>query len=160
MPVIEAFGTSVERISGESVKNSSAPERSWLSMSVSPPSWLFGNTWMSTLPPVSLRIASIASIVRIFSGCVIGELLAYLSEKSAALTRVTLSSAGAATPAPSDSFNAVRREIGFIDGPPERRVSGARLWIGMEQPPDGGPFRGGHFHSLPPLSRRKRRLRR
>src|SRR4051794_24362244 len=36
-----AGGTSVERVRPESVKNSMAPDRSWLSMSVSEPSWLF-----------------------------------------------------------------------------------------------------------------------
>ena len=50
MPLSEAFGTSVDRISGESVKNSTPPERTWLSMSVSEPSWLFGKIWMTTRP--------------------------------------------------------------------------------------------------------------
>ncbi len=37
MPLIEAAGTSVERIRPESVKSSTAPERTWLSVSVSDP---------------------------------------------------------------------------------------------------------------------------
>src|SRR3954447_3443591 len=114
MPVIEAFGTRVERIKGERVKNSIAPERSWLSMSVSPPSWLFGKTWMSTLPPLSLRIASMASTVRIVSGCVTGELLAYFRLKSAAPTRVTRNMAGAATAKPAVTFRTLRRETKLI----------------------------------------------
>lgn len=77
-PLIEATGTRVERIRPERVKNSSAPERSWLSMSVSEPSWLLGNTWISTLPPVFSLIRVAASVVRMVSGCVTGELLAYL----------------------------------------------------------------------------------
>ena len=44
MPLIEAKGTSVERISPEMNIISSAPERIWLSMSVSEPNWLAGNT--------------------------------------------------------------------------------------------------------------------
>ena len=127
MPVIEAPGTSVDRISGDSVKNSIAPERSWLSMSVSPPSWLFGNTWMSTLPPVSLRIASMASTVRIVSGCVTGELLAYFRLKSAARTCVTRNTAGAATAKPAVARKTSRRESFCM-----RRVLLARLPAGLD----------------------------
>src|SRR6516164_9517597 len=47
MPLMEAAGTSVERIRPESVKNSTPPERSWLSVSVSEPSWLLGKIWIS-----------------------------------------------------------------------------------------------------------------
>ena len=78
MPLIEALGTSVDRISGDSVKNSTPPERTWLSMSVSAPSWLLGNIWMATRPPVSSRILSTASCARTFIGCASGRLLAYL----------------------------------------------------------------------------------
>jgi hypothetical protein len=38
MPLIDAAGTSVARIYPESVKNSTPPERIWLSISVSEPS--------------------------------------------------------------------------------------------------------------------------
>lgn len=78
MPLMEALGTSVERISGERVKNSMAPERSWLSMSVSPPSWLEGKILISTLPLVSALILAAISCARTFMGCVTGRLLAYL----------------------------------------------------------------------------------
>ena len=78
MPLIEAAGTSVDRIRPDRVKNSTPPERSWLSMSVSEPSWLFGKIWISTRPLVSALIASAASLARTFSGCVAGRLLAYL----------------------------------------------------------------------------------
>src|SRR5947207_5462089 len=53
-------------------------------MSVSEPSWLLGNTWISTRPLVCCLMRSIASMVRTVSGCVTGELLAYLSWNSAA----------------------------------------------------------------------------
>jgi hypothetical protein len=75
---MEAAGTRVERISPESVKNSIPPERSWLSMSVSEPSWFEGKIWISTRPPVSALIASAISRARVFMGCVSGRLLAYL----------------------------------------------------------------------------------
>ena len=47
-------------------------------MSVSEPSWLFGNTWISTLPAVFSLMRAAASVVRMLSGWVTGELLAYL----------------------------------------------------------------------------------
>ena len=78
MPESEALATSVDRISGESVKNSTPPERTWLSMSVSEPSWLFGKIWMSTRPLVSSLILATASLARAFIGCATGRLLAYL----------------------------------------------------------------------------------
>ncbi len=78
MPLIEALATSVDRMSGDSVKNSTPPDRTWLSMSVSAPSWLFGNIWIATRPSVSSRILSMASCARTFIGCEIGRLLAYL----------------------------------------------------------------------------------
>ncbi|MNL60985.1 hypothetical protein D3C87_1848500 [compost metagenome] len=78
MPESEALATRVERISGESVKNSTPPERTWLSMSVSEPSWLFGKIWMSTRPLVSSLILATASLARTFIGCATGRLLAYL----------------------------------------------------------------------------------
>ena len=78
MPLIEAAGTSVARISPDSVKNSTPPERIWLSMSVSEPSWLFGKICRSNLPLVSALIAAAISLARTLSGCVSGRLLAYL----------------------------------------------------------------------------------
>ena len=61
MPLIEAAGTSVARIRPDSVKNSTPPERIWLSMSVSEPSWLFGKTCRSNRPLVSVLIAAAIS---------------------------------------------------------------------------------------------------
>ena len=78
MPLIEAAGTSVDRIRPDSVKNSTPPERSWLSMSVSEPSWLFGNIWMSKRPLVSALIAAAISRARATNGCDSGRLLANL----------------------------------------------------------------------------------
>ena len=78
MPLIEAAGTSVDRIRPDSVKKSTPPERSWLSMSVSAPSWLFGKICMSKRPLVSVLIAAAISLARTFIGCVTGRLLAYL----------------------------------------------------------------------------------
>ena len=75
---MEAAGTSVERIRPDSVKNSTAPERTWLSVSVSEPSWLDGKMLISTRPFVSDLIASAISRARIFIGCMTGRLLAYL----------------------------------------------------------------------------------
>ena len=78
MPLTAACGTSEARISPDSVKNSMPPERSWLSMSVSDPSWLAGNTWISSLPLLSAFTRSAISRLRTFSGCAGGRLLAYL----------------------------------------------------------------------------------
>ena len=79
MPLIEAAGTSVDRIRPDSVKNSTPPERSWLSVSVSEPSWLDGKylrsrsgRWFPAL------MAAAISRARTFIGCVSGRLLAYL----------------------------------------------------------------------------------
>ena len=78
MPLIEAAGTSVARIRPDSVKNSMPPERIWLSMSVSEPSWLFGKTCRSNRPWVSALIAADISLARTFIGWESGALLAYL----------------------------------------------------------------------------------
>ncbi|MCY1543671.1 hypothetical protein D9M68_794980 [compost metagenome] len=60
------------------------PERTCASMSVSPPSWLFGKILISTRPLVSLAMRSAASCARMFSGWLSGRLLPYLYENSAA----------------------------------------------------------------------------
>ncbi len=78
MPLMLAGGTTVARIRPESVKNSSAPERTWLSMSVSEPSWLLGKTLISSRPLVALRMRSAASWARTLRGWVIGVLHADL----------------------------------------------------------------------------------
>ncbi len=75
MPLIEAAGTSVDRIRPDSVKNSMPPERIWLSMSVSEPSWLFGKICRSKRPFVSLLIASAISFARTFIGCESGSIV-------------------------------------------------------------------------------------
>ena len=80
--------TGMRFASGEpTVKMSSAPERTWLSMSVEPPSWLFGKIWMSTRPLVAARIASQASAARLLIGCVAGKSLPYFRLNSAACAR-------------------------------------------------------------------------
>ena len=78
MPLIEAGSTSVDRISPDKVKNSTPPERTWLSVSVSEPSWLDGKICRSKRPLVSCLIAAAISRARTFIGCVSGRLLAYL----------------------------------------------------------------------------------
>jgi hypothetical protein len=98
----------------EIVKNSSAPERSWLSMSVSEPSWLFGKTWMSTLPSLSLRMLAAASRMRIDSGCDSGVLFAILNVYSAAPARVTRRTAGARTRVAAVPCKRARRLVGIL----------------------------------------------
>ena len=78
--------TGMRFASGEpTVKKSSAPERTWLSMSVEPPSALVGKIWMSTRPLVAARIASQASVARLLIGCVAGRSLPYFRLNSAGL---------------------------------------------------------------------------
>ena len=114
-PLIDATGTSVARIRPDSVKNSIAPERNWLSMSVSEPSWLFGKIWISTRPLVSCLIRSIASTARTLSGCATGELLAYLSWNSGAALAIQGIAivALAAVPASSSERRVVLSVIAF-----------------------------------------------
>src|SRR5947209_20255434 len=111
MPLIEAAGTKVDRISPDNVKNSMPPERIWLSMSVSEPSWLFGKTSRSNRPLVSDLIAAAISLARAFIGWESGRLLAYLYVNSAAWARTTT---GAPIPPSSadaaDALSRVRRE--------------------------------------------------
>jgi hypothetical protein len=78
MPLMDAAGTRVARIKPDSVKNSTPPERIWLSMSVSEPSWLLGKICRSKRPLVSALIAAAISFARWFIGCPSGRLLAYL----------------------------------------------------------------------------------
>src|SRR5690348_7224767 len=111
MPLIDAAGTSVDKISPDKVKNSMPPERTWLNMSVSEPSWLLGKICRSKRPLVSALIAAAISLARTFIGWESGRLLAYLYEKSAALARTTM---GAPRPPrtaeAAEPFNKVRRE--------------------------------------------------
>src|SRR2546423_13278125 len=103
MPLMEAAGTRVDRMSPDRVKNSIAPERSWLSMSVSEPSWLLGKIWISTRPLVSCLMRSIASTARTLSGCAVGELLAYLSWNSGAAFATHGAASVALTAVPASS---------------------------------------------------------
>src|SRR6266702_370402 len=97
MPLIEAIGTSVDRMTVDRLKNSTAPERSWDSTSVSPPSWLFGNSSISSAPLLSFLMRSNACCRRMFSGWVSGRLVANLYLKSAAArTRPPASTSDAA----------------------------------------------------------------
>jgi hypothetical protein len=65
-----ATGTSVAKINPPVEKKSMAPERTCDNRSLSPPSWLFGNTPISTLPPVSCLILAAASIANVLTGWV------------------------------------------------------------------------------------------
>ena len=71
--MIEVTGTSVDITVPGKVASSSAPERICDSMSESLPSWLFGKSWMATLPLVSAAMASIASFSRTLTECVTGR---------------------------------------------------------------------------------------
>src|ERR1700738_931990 len=85
MPQMEAEGMSVDRtFTPESEKHSNAPERSWENMSLSPPSWLLGNSCKSNLPLVSCLIASAALRACTLSGWVSGTLVPHLKTNSAA----------------------------------------------------------------------------
>ena len=84
MPLMDAGGTSVDRISPDRVMKSMPPARNWLSMSVSEPSWLAGNTRISTAPLVSCAMRDAASCARTLSGWLGGRLEPNLKLNSAA----------------------------------------------------------------------------
>src|SRR5262245_38317763 len=112
MPLMDAAGTRVDRIRPDSVKNSTPPERIWLNMSVSEPSWLFGKICRSNLPLVSVLMAAAISLAHTFIGWLSGRLLAYLYVNSADCARATMGapmppSAALATVA----LSTVRREM-------------------------------------------------
>ena len=66
-------------------------------MSVSEPSWLFGNTRISTRPPLAASTRSAASVMRTVSGWMAGVLFAILSVNSAAWAgRVLIANSGRA----------------------------------------------------------------
>jgi hypothetical protein len=99
MPLIEAIGTKVDRMTVDRLKNSTPPERSWDSTSVSPPSWLFGNSSSSSAPLLSFLMRSNACCRRMFNGWVSGRLVANLYLKSAAArARPVASTSAAAAP--------------------------------------------------------------
>src|SRR5215813_5745339 len=87
MPLIEAIGTKVARISPERLNISIAPARNCESMAVSPPSWLFGKIWISMRPFDSSRILSTALANCTLTGWATTTLLAYRQENSAASLR-------------------------------------------------------------------------
>ncbi|MNK95620.1 hypothetical protein D3C87_1158640 [compost metagenome] len=72
---IDMAGTSVERIAPGRGMKSTAPARTWDSMSVSPPMEALAYTCKSTAPLVSALIASDAAFICLFSGWVSGRLL-------------------------------------------------------------------------------------
>src|SRR5450432_3950812 len=117
MPLLPARGTSVCRISPDSGKKSIAPERTCDSMSVSPPSWLLGNTWMSTRPLVSALIFSAASLTRIVLGCVTGMLLAHFSWNSAAWPKAGRMPVAASAAAPPTVCTNLRRSMLMVLSP-------------------------------------------
>ena len=65
-----AAGTNVLRMEVARLKNSTPPLRTWLSRSVSEPSWLAGNSLMSSRPPDASRMRPSASAARMLTGCV------------------------------------------------------------------------------------------
>ena len=106
MLLIDDTGTTLA--SGDpTVKMSMAPERTWLSMSVLPPSWLFGKIWMSTRPLVAARIASHASEARLLMGWAAGRSLPYLRLNSAAFARRPAMLTPATAPAPDKTVRRV-----------------------------------------------------
>src|SRR6266436_7892672 len=102
IPLIEAIGTSVDRMTLDRLKNSTAPERSWDSTSVSPPSWLFANSSISSTPLLSRLMRSKACCRRTFSGCVNGKLVANLYLKSASARARPVASNSDAAPQTTD----------------------------------------------------------
>ncbi|MNR44208.1 hypothetical protein D3C85_1629190 [compost metagenome] len=70
------FGTKVERMTPDSMKKSTAPDRTWPSTSDWEPSWSAGNTCRSKRPLVSALMRSAASVRRRCSGCVAGVVCA------------------------------------------------------------------------------------
>jgi hypothetical protein len=65
---MEATGTRVDISTPVCASNLSAPDRNWLSMSASEPSWFFGNTSTATLPSGSLLMRSPALAIEVLSG--------------------------------------------------------------------------------------------
>src|SRR6266478_6901783 len=110
MPLIDAAGTSVARIRPDSVKNSMPPERIWLSMSVSEPSWLLGKICGSKRPLVSALIAAAISLARTFIGCASGRLFAYLYVTAACARATNGAPIPPKTAEAADALSSARRE--------------------------------------------------
>src|SRR4029077_3284389 len=65
-----ATGTKVDRIEVDRLKNATLPALTCDNRSVSEPSWLAGNSLMSSLPPVASRMRFSASAARMLTGWV------------------------------------------------------------------------------------------
>src|SRR3954468_21835117 len=100
----------VVRLTPEVDMNSKAPERVWANMSGSLPSWLFGNTRISTRPFVSVLMLSAASLIRTAPGWSTGKAVPYLSLYSAGCAKASFVGAMDKTPAPAAAPQNVRRE--------------------------------------------------
>src|SRR5262245_16742276 len=95
-----ATGTNVDRIEVDRLKNSTLPLRTCASRSVSEPSWLAGNSLMSSLPPVASRMRASASWARVLTGCCGSCPVANLYSNSAAEAgRFKMPTSGTAMPA-------------------------------------------------------------
>ena len=75
--VIALIGASVAITIVPALKMSIPPLRTCASMSVSPPSWLLGNTRNSMRPRLSVAMRAATSCARTFSGWLTGRLLPY-----------------------------------------------------------------------------------
>src|SRR3954447_11649576 len=100
----------VVRLTPEVDMNSKAPERVWANMSGSLPSWLLGNTRISTRPFVSFLMLSAASLIRTAPGWSTGKAVPYLSLNSAVCAKASFTGAKGKRPAPAAAPQNVRRE--------------------------------------------------
>src|SRR3954466_853319 len=100
----------VVRLTPDVDMNSKAPERVWANMSGSLPSWLLGNTRISTRPFVSFLMVSAASLIRTAPGCSTGTSWPSWSLNSAGCAKASLVGAMDKTPAPAAAPQNVRRE--------------------------------------------------
>src|SRR5262245_13086311 len=107
--------TGMRLASGDpTVKMSSAPDRTWLNISVLPPSWLFGKIFMSTRPLVAARMASHASEARLLIGCAAGRSLPYFKLNSPARARCPTTLTPASALAPDSMVRRVTLCIAFL----------------------------------------------
>src|SRR6478672_527395 len=105
-----ATGTKVDRIEVDWLKNSTLPALTCDNRSVSEPSWLAGNSLMSSLPPVASRIRSSASWARVFTGCFGSCPVASLYSNSAAKAeRRRMAGNGIAMPTASNARRVIPR---------------------------------------------------
>ena len=133
MPLMDAAGTSVDRISPESVKNSTPPERIWFNVSVSEPNWLDGKICRSRRPSVSALMAAAISRARTFIGWVSGRLFAYLYVHCGFWARAMLGApTRRAAPAADPSASKRRRDKSIETFPQTAAIVAKRL-----EPPNG-----------------------